>query len=230
MKIGTKSVLFGAHQFLLHPIFVAVAWWHLYGFPWAPRLWVAFIVHDLGYLGKPNMDGKEGESHPHLGAQIMGWLFDPNPRAWLCPHPRCDDGSIFSEDLEFFDDDAECPICRAEHDRVNRWHDFTLFHSRFMAKKCHRPHSRLCVADKLATVLVPAWLYLLLTNLTGEIREYMDVSQHREGGKYSHEIRILDSQREWFESMCTYMRAWIAEHKDGRQDTWTPGPKESGAA
>ena len=48
MKVGTKSVLFGAHAFWLHPFFVAVAWTRLYGFPWDPRLWVAFFVHDLG--------------------------------------------------------------------------------------------------------------------------------------------------------------------------------------
>lgn len=72
MRIGTRSVLFGVHQFLLHPVLLFVAWWKLYGFPWDPRLWLAFFVHDLGYLGKPNMDGLEGEAHPILGARIMG--------------------------------------------------------------------------------------------------------------------------------------------------------------
>mgnify|MGYP001158024197 FL=1 len=75
MRVGTKSVLFGAHCFLIHPWFVAWSWWKLYGFPWDPRLWVAFFVHDLGYIGKPNMDGPEGEQHPVLGARIMGTLF-----------------------------------------------------------------------------------------------------------------------------------------------------------
>ena len=71
MKIGTKSVLFGAHAFYLHPWFVAWAWWKLYGFPWKPWLWVMFFVHDLGYWGKPNMDGPEGEEHPWLGARFL---------------------------------------------------------------------------------------------------------------------------------------------------------------
>lgn len=71
MRVGTKSVLFGAHAFWLHPWFVAWAWWKLYGFPWNPLLWLAFFVHDLGYLGKPNMDGPEGETHPILGSEIM---------------------------------------------------------------------------------------------------------------------------------------------------------------
>lgn len=75
MRIGTKSVLFGVHQFAVHPWFVAWAWWKLYGFPWDPRLWVAFFLHDIGYLGKPNMDGLAGERHPVAGAIIMGRLF-----------------------------------------------------------------------------------------------------------------------------------------------------------
>ncbi len=77
MKVGTKSVLFGAHCFLIHPVIVFIAWWKLYGFPWDPRLWIAFFVHDLGYWGKPNMDGPEGESHVEFGAKIMG-IFGPN--------------------------------------------------------------------------------------------------------------------------------------------------------
>jgi hypothetical protein len=71
MKMGTRSVLYGVHNPLLHSWFVAAAWWQLDGFPWDPRLWVAFFVHDFGYWGKPNMDGPEGEGHPELGAKIM---------------------------------------------------------------------------------------------------------------------------------------------------------------
>ncbi len=75
MRVGTKSVLFGAHCFFIHPFFVAVGWWALYGFPWDPRLWAAFFLHDLGYIQKENMDGPEGEEHVHLGATIMGLIF-----------------------------------------------------------------------------------------------------------------------------------------------------------
>jgi len=71
MTIGTKSLLFGAHQFILHPLFVAWGWWLLYGFPWDPRLWVAFIIHDWGYWGSPNMDGEEGKMHPRWAARKM---------------------------------------------------------------------------------------------------------------------------------------------------------------
>ena len=35
MKIGTKSVLAGAHCFFLHPVVRGLALWKLYGFPLA---------------------------------------------------------------------------------------------------------------------------------------------------------------------------------------------------
>lgn len=88
MRIGTKSVLFGAHCFFLHPWFVALAWWKLYGFPFDPRLWVAFFVHDLGYLGMPNMDGEEGEMHPLFGAGLMVLLFGDEWGAFCLAHSR----------------------------------------------------------------------------------------------------------------------------------------------
>jgi hypothetical protein len=71
VKIGTRSLLFGAHQFLVHPLCLAVAWWRLYGFPRDGRLWVAFFVHDIGYWGLSNMDGPEGQRHPELGGRLM---------------------------------------------------------------------------------------------------------------------------------------------------------------
>lgn len=75
LKVGTKSVLFGAHCFLIHPFFVMAAWIKLYGFPFHPAIWLSFFFHDLGYWGKPNMDGPEGETHVELGAKILGFIF-----------------------------------------------------------------------------------------------------------------------------------------------------------
>jgi hypothetical protein len=80
MTVGTKSVLFGVHCFAIHPFLIAIAWWKLFGFPWDPRLWACFFLHDIGYLSKPNMDGPEGEQHPYLGARIVGRLFG---REWF---------------------------------------------------------------------------------------------------------------------------------------------------
>ncbi len=79
MKLGTRSLLFGAHQFLIHPLFLALAWWRLYGAPLDPRLWVAFVCHDWGYWGKRAMDDDEGQRHPELGGRIMAALFG---QAW----------------------------------------------------------------------------------------------------------------------------------------------------
>jgi hypothetical protein len=75
LPMGTRSVLCGAHCFFLHPLFVAAAWTKLYGFPWDPRLWVAFFVHDLGYWGLGDMEGEAGEEHVRFGAQLMRRLF-----------------------------------------------------------------------------------------------------------------------------------------------------------
>jgi hypothetical protein len=83
MKTGTKSLLFGYHQFLLHPLMVAAAWWKLYGFPLDPRLWFSFLLHDIGYFGKANMDGTEGKLHPFTGAILMNIFFDgPDESRW----------------------------------------------------------------------------------------------------------------------------------------------------
>lgn len=87
MRIGTKSLLFGAHQFILHPILVAMSWWKLYGAPFDPRLWVAFVVHDWGYWGRGDVDGIEGETHIWLGGLIMG-IFGGTWMQWTRCHSR----------------------------------------------------------------------------------------------------------------------------------------------
>lgn len=176
MKIGTKSVLFGAHCFFLHPFFVAVAWTKLYGFPFDPRLWIAFFVHDLGYIGKPNMDGEEGETHVELGAKIM---------------------SIFGK----------------------KWSEFSMYHSRYYAKKHGANPSKLCFADKLSFSYTPAWLYLPMVNATGEIKEYLQNAKKSEGEHW----KPVEDQNMWHKQLSEYMKKWVDEHKDGRVDTWTNG-------
>ena len=196
MKIGTKSVLFGAHCFFLHPFFVARAWWHLYGFPHDVRLWVAFFVHDLGYIGKPNMDGLEGEEHPRWGAELMGRWFDP-----------------LREEID--------PACREywlQPKRERPWHDFCLFHSRYLAKKLGGKPSRLCFADKLSFCYTPAWLYLPMVTATGEIGEYLKNAQTADS---AHWKPTGNDKRKWHAQLCDYMRKWVEEHKDGAEDTWT---------
>lgn len=146
MKVGTKSLLFGYHQVLLHPLMVASAWWKLFGFPYDPRLWAAFFVHDIGYFGKPNMDGPEGTAHPFVGAHIMHFLFD-----------------------RLYIDSFSGYTCETDE-----WYKFTLYHSRSLAKVYFASVSKLCYADKLAFLYYPQWLLKLLYWLSGEGAEYMD--------------------------------------------------------
>jgi hypothetical protein len=200
VKVGTKSVLFGAHCFFLHPWFVAAAWTKLYGFPWDLRLWVAFFVHDLGYVGKVAMDDEEGETHPVLGAKIMS-VFDP-------PYLLRVIGKSGWRDA--------------------RWHDFCLLHSRYYAKRLGRPFSRLCVADKLSFALTPRWLYLPMVHWSGEIHEYLqraknaDTTQgHWKAADYTANVEL------WHAELCIYMRAWVAAHKAGAADTWTNAARHS---
>lgn len=205
MRIGSKSVLFGAHAFWLHPWFVALAWWKIYGFPWDPRLWVAFFVHDLGYWGKPNMDGDEGERHPEWGARVMARLFD---RGAIQGRSALPDGTATPW--------------------IGKWGRFVYFHSRFLAKRFGAPFSRLCVADKLAVALEPAWLYLPRVILSGEIHEYMALADPRTAAgeaKYASMDIYSDDRRQWFANVQEYLVRWVEEHQDGREDTWTPGGK-----
>lgn len=73
MKIGTRSLLFGCHQVLLHPLFVLAAWIRLYGLP-GPSALLAIIVHDWGYLGCSDMDGPSGGDHPFRVADALHLL------------------------------------------------------------------------------------------------------------------------------------------------------------
>jgi hypothetical protein len=172
MRIGTRSLLYGIHAFYLHPWFVAWAWWRLYGFPTSFPLWVAFFVHDLGYLGKPNLDGVEGESHPALGGRIMARLFGPE------------------------------------------WGEFTLCHSRHYASLRGRNFSQLCVADKLASLLYPRWLYLTLARLTGEMAEYRRGCGDRQSAVWSVMVADVESDTDWWNRFQTFMTEWVRENRD----------------
>lgn len=199
-------MLFGAHCFFIHPFYVARAWWKLYGFPWDPRLWVAFFVHDLGYLGKPNMDGPEGESHPRLGAAIMHCMFDP-------PDPL---------NRNFFNRSIGRVLARIfgikSPGHLN-WYSFSFYHSRFLAKNYGVEPSQLCAADKLATAITPACIYLPMVNLTGEVHEYL--AMHNEAvegrGKYRNEEgtrwNTPVDQKEWHRRMTTHMARWAWKNR-----------------
>ena len=75
MRIGTRSLLFGLHQFFIHPLLVLFAFIKLY--KRLPNLmeFVCIAIHDLGYFGQGGIDSQGGERHPYLGAHIARVLF-----------------------------------------------------------------------------------------------------------------------------------------------------------
>ena len=147
MQVGTKSVLFGVHNFLFHPLTVLLAWIELYGIPNWKEL-VCIFIHDLGYCGKPNMDGKEGELHPGWAAQ---WAFEH-----LDGMPK---GERPTPEFSFY-----------------QYYNLCLFHSRTCAKRYGVKPSKLCWADKLSCKYDPWWFYLLRAVLSGEIKEYHEAA------------------------------------------------------
>jgi hypothetical protein len=161
-------------------LLVAWGWTRLFGFPWDPRLWFAFALHDVGYLGRNDMDGPDGEEHVVLGARIMGALFGAG------------------------------------------WEDECLRHSRYWSRRIGRPISRLCLADKLAFALAPAWLYLPMSRWTGELDEYMARSRERQAGDNGfteEELRLIRSAsgKEWLRGLQSYTLRWV----DRNRDQWT---------
>lgn len=205
MRIGTKSVLYGYHCFLIHGWFVLAGWFSLHGFRRVRigtttkhdvlqravftslldyRLWLAAFLHDFGYWGKPNMDGPEGETHPEWAATFMRKRF----------------GDV--------------------------WGDFCLYHSRFYAKSNGAVPSALCFADKVAFLKYPTWLIILLVSRTGEVHEYLQNASRDSNGQIvcdgqRHNSGALPTYTEWAEGVKTFVRQWVAEHKDGAADTVT---------
>jgi hypothetical protein len=186
LPVGTKSLLFGVHQFFLHWIFVARAWIKLYGWTWDVRVWTCFLLHDIGYWGKRDMNGAEGERHVELGAKVVGWLFDDS---------RCKD----------------CGIRYHDYCTNRRWHDFSLFHSRHYAQTHEAQPSKLCVADKFATCMYPPKLYIFLASLSGEIDEYMSQSR---GNSDELELAKCQTKQSWFYELQLWALQWTARHKD----------------
>jgi hypothetical protein len=88
MRIGTKSLLAGAHCLLIHPLFVWRAWWRLFGVSWDPRIVCACFLHDIGYFGRDEIEGPTGDEHVLLGARLMGWLFGPEWARECLRHSR----------------------------------------------------------------------------------------------------------------------------------------------
>lgn len=198
-SIGTRSVLLGAHCFAVHPVFVLIAWTKLYGFPTDWRLYVLFFVHDLGYLGKSSIDGADGKQHPRLGAEIMHRFFDSN------------------RVHEFLYGDSYCMKCHEHSGDIHQfklfcsstfWRDLALFHSRDFARMYNRPISRLCIADKYATALTPAWIYLPMAWFTGELKEYMP-NALKSDSLHFLQFRETRKARDWYRGLRAHLLEWV---------------------
>lgn len=184
MKIGTKSLLFGVHQFIVHPVVVGRAWRALYG-RW-PNLneWIAIMVHDWGYWGCPNMDGPEGRRHPEKSACIAYTLAK---WAWHVKHlfhPRL--RKERGADVMYA---AKCAFMVLLHSR-----ETVKAHNKKVdpAFKPIEP-SALCWPDKYSVCLEWPWFYLLRAKLSGEIHEF------KENAVKAGKIQSESSAADWFE-------------------------------
>lgn len=203
MKMGTRSLLFGAHQFLIHPALVLAGWFKIYGFRaveykahpdsdtirvriTSPMLWAAAFFHDLGYFGLSDMDGHEGQMHPILSGMMFGVFCDiigvSNRHSW----------SWFVE----------------THSR-HTWN----WYREFSVPELEM--SPLAHADKMATVLFPSWAYIAMVRATGEIREYQSTKRHSSDGgylSYDSSRHTFREDVEWLNNVKTGFRKWIREN------------------
>ena len=215
IKTGTKSVLWGVHAFWWHPLMVAMAWVKLFGWPWDPRVWMAFFVHDLGYWGCPNMDGPEGKKHPEVGARIMH-VFD-GYRTEYCkvtnPSKQqfsdlLDAGGRYVIGWRAGNSDVVYKLKRKI--RSTKWQDFSLYHSRSVAKEAGRLVSKLCMADKLAVCFDPYWFYMLRATLSGEITEYLENHQ-------------MESKFDWYYIYRADVVCWVKQEIEYRKSKGISG-------
>jgi hypothetical protein len=100
-----------------------------------------------------------------------------------------------------------------------KWGSEYLRHSRYRCRRAGLPISRLCLADKLAFVLTPAWLYLPMARWTGELAEYTERSRTRQTCSSDYtasELADLNAgdERRWLRGLQSYTLRWVLEHHD----------------
>jgi hypothetical protein len=60
---------------------------------------------------------------------------------------------------------------------------------------------------------------------SGELAEYLDLARQRTAAgepRYASMHLDLSDERRWFEEVKAYLTRWVAAHRDGAPDTWTP--------
>jgi hypothetical protein len=138
MKMGTKSLLFGVHQFIWHPVLVTISWIILYKELPSFKELVCIFIHDWGYWGVEEMKDEKGDLHPWKGAEIAFKLF----------------GEPYRE--------------------------LVLGHSTFFCKRFNWKASKLMAADKYWHLLVPLWVYKLMSIPSGEFAYYRSLKSARQ--------------------------------------------------
>lgn len=98
------------------------------------------------------------------------------------------------------------------------WAEFCRRHSRYYARSRGLRISRLCVADKLAFVLTPAWLYLPLARASGELWEYIERSKDRQAGSEDFtpaEWSQVNSEnpRAWLDGLQRFTYRWVLKNR-----------------
>lgn len=88
MKMGTKSLLFGIHNLVIHPLFVLVAFPKIHRRRPTLMETTAIILHDVGYWGKTGIDTPDGKKHPYKGAAIMAFLYGQKGRDLVLGHSK----------------------------------------------------------------------------------------------------------------------------------------------
>jgi hypothetical protein len=106
------------------------------------------------------------------------------------------------------------------------WADECYRHSRYWSRRMGLPVSRLCLADKLAFAITPAWLYLPMARWPGELAEYMERSKERQAGDQGftdEELILLSSGRPaaWLSGLQSYTLRWVERY---RSEFVTPCP------
>jgi hypothetical protein len=150
VKIGTKSLLFGCHQFLWHPFTVALAYRKLFRVWPNFEGWLCLLFHDVGYWGCADIDGPQGKLHPLRGSLIVGEIVYRLRRITHRKEP------------------AFLSRLHASHSAVR-----CLLHSRSLASDNKVAPSDICWADKYSLFFEPEWFYLLRTSLSGELAEFI---------------------------------------------------------
>lgn len=88
MTLGTKTLLFGVHQVVIHTVLVTWAWVKLYGSRPSWREFFCICIHDIGYWGKPSLKCADGDRHPEFGARVAGKILGPEWSNFILGHSQ----------------------------------------------------------------------------------------------------------------------------------------------